>query len=165
MTYNMNDEVVMKNKIIEYRNKAMNPEVIAKKMNIEIVDVCDALDYSLDPELMMKQHKDFLFYNHGFGDHIESRFDCYGLFLEDGDFEKWQPVCYMDKNSEKFRNLKNEAEKIPLVETPEKEARRLWIMLRFEVFQSKNYKLLEKELNRFIKQIEDCKNKTAENRY
>ena len=147
-------DIITKNKIIHYRNKAMNPELIAKKMNVKIDEICEVLCYSLDPEIMTKQHKDFLFYNHGFGDHIENRFDCYGLFLEDGDFEKWQPVCYMNRNGEEFKNLKNEAEEIQPIARPVKEARRLWIMMRFEVFQSKNYKLLEKELNRFLTQIQ-----------
>ena len=58
----------------------------------------------IDQKLMIKQHRDFLFYDHGFGEHIESRFDRYGLFLEDGDFEKWQPVCYMNKDGDEFKN-------------------------------------------------------------
>ena len=54
--------------------------------------------------------------------------------------------------------LKNEAEKIKLTKNPVKEARRLWIMLRFEIYQSDNYKLLEKEFARFLLQIPDGKN-------
>ena len=151
-------DIVIKNKIINYRNYAMEPELIAEKLDITIDEVCNILNYPLDPKLMIKQHRDFLFYDHGFGEHIGSRFDRYGLFLEDGDFEKWQPVCYMNKDGDEFKNLKNEAEKIKLTKNPVKEARRLWIMLRFEIYQCDNYKLLVKEFARFLLQIPDGKN-------
>ncbi len=61
------------------------------------------------------------FYNHDKNIDLEARFNSYSEFLEDGDFEYWQPVCYMDLNdAEKVRKFK----------------RFQWIAMRFPKWQS-----------------------------
>ena len=69
-----------------------------------------------------------------------NRLNNYSLFLLDGDFEYWQPLVYMDKNTVEY--------KIRLL-------RSLWIQNRFTEFKSRAWEGLDnqiKELVLFLKQ-------------
>jgi len=136
----------------KYQKLTMPPQLIAKSLKLSIEQVCDILGYPTDQKSMLNHHKDFCFYDHGVGNHIDYRLESYGFFLEDGDFETWQPVCYMDKSSTQFFYLKKKAEEILPSNNPIKETRRLWINLRFCAYQSSEYRsLLEQFLMNFCK--------------
>ena len=68
-----------------------------------------------------------LFYDAG----INERMEFYGLFLNDGDFEKYQKYCYMDKDTVEFRKAKYEVDKLKIEGTWQEQARVLWIKNRF----------------------------------
>lgn len=123
---------------------SFSADVIAKSMKIPVETVCDVLDYPHDREGRMKAHQDYNYYNHGTGgiDRLEE----YGLFLQEGDFEKWQPVCYMDKDSDEFLKLREEANQIPKSDNTEEEVRRLWILLRFPVYVGKEWGIIADRL-------------------
>ena len=113
----------------------ISPQNIAKLIKIQVEDVCKILDY--DVETMDKKHREYCFYNHGQENNmLELRMEGYGLYLDEGDFEKFQPVCYMDKHSKEFLKLKEEAKLISISEDSIKETRRLWILNRFTDYQS-----------------------------
>ena len=136
----------------KYQKLTMPPQLIAKSLKLSLEQVCEILGYPSDEKSIMNYHKDFCFYDHGVGNHIDYRLDSYGFFLEENDFETWQPVCYMDKSSNDFFNLKKRSEEIPSSNNPVIETRRLWIKLRFCVYQSSEYRsLLELFLINFCK--------------
>jgi len=108
-------------------------DIISKSMKIPVEKVCDILGYPRDKAGRVAAHKDYNFYE---GDWMEY----YGFFLEEGDFEKWQPICYMDKTSDKFLNLRQEAYHISKSDDPRMEARRYWILQRFTTYQGKEWK-------------------------
>ena len=113
----------------------ISPQNIAKLIKIQVEDVCKILDY--DIETMDKKHREYCFYNHGQENNmLELRMEGYGLYLDEGDFEKFQPVCYMDKHSKEFLKLKEEAKLISISDDAVKETRRLWILNRFTDYQS-----------------------------
>ena len=113
----------------------ISPQNIAKLIKIQVEDVCKILDY--DVETMDKKHREYCFYNHGQEEKmLELRIEGYGLYLDEGDFEKFQPVCYMDKHSKEFLKLKEEAKLISISDDAVKETRRLWILNRFTDYQS-----------------------------
>jgi len=113
----------------------ISPQNIAKLIKIQVEDVCKILDY--DVETMDKKHREYCFYNHGQENNmLELRMEGYGLYLDEGDFEKFQPICYMDKHSKEFLKLKEEAKLISISDDAVKETRRLWILNRFTDYQS-----------------------------
>ena len=135
-----------------FQKLTMPPKLIAKSLKLSIKQVCDILGYPTDEESMLNSHKDFCFYDHGVGNHIDYRLESYSFFLDEGDFETWQPVCYMEKSSTQFLNLKKKAEEMPRSNDPIKETQRLWIQLRFCVYQSSEYRtLLDQFLMNFCK--------------
>lgn len=69
---------------------------------------------------------------------IEDRMNTYSKFLQEGDFEEWQQYCYIDKDSPEFKIAK---------------VRALWIMSRFEVYCSIEWKKLLVEKNELIKSL------------
>ena len=116
----------------------ISPQNIAKLIKIQVEDVCKILDY--DIETMDKKHREYCFYNHGQEDKmLELRMEGYGLYLDEGDFEKFQPVCYMDKHSKEFLKLKEETKLISISDDSVKETRRLWILNRFSDYQSNEW--------------------------
>lgn len=116
----------------------ISPQNIAKLIKTPIENVCKILGY--DIETMDKNHRDYCFYNHGkSAEMFELRLEEYGLYLDEGDFEKFQPACYMDKNSTEFLKLKENAKLIPISDEPVKETRRLWILNRFTYYQSEEW--------------------------
>ena len=122
-------------KVKLYQKMTISPRNIAKLIKIQVEDVCKILGY--DVETMDKKHREYCFYNHGQEDKmLELRMEGYGLYLDEGDFEKFQPVCYMDKHSKEFLKLKDEAKLISISDDPVKETRRLWILNRFSDYQS-----------------------------
>lgn len=61
----------------------------------------------------------------------------YSEFLHHDDFEKWQPFSYMNKEDEKFR--------IGAIAAQREYLRALWILNRFNLFQSPDwYRLCNK---------------------
>lgn len=140
---------------IEFLQKhSFSPIIVSKKLDIPIEAVCDVLNYPKDNEGVIKAHQDYNFYYHGQDeDIIFHRFEEYSLFLHEGDFEKWQPVCYMDKNSDEFNRLKEEAQRIPESNDKVSEARRYWILMRFPIYQEDEWKVLRDKLNSHIEKI------------
>jgi hypothetical protein len=125
-------------KVKSYQKITVPPQNIAKSLKISIEDVCKILGY--DVKTMDEEHREYCFYDHGVGDDVlELRMETYGLYLEEGDFEKFQPVCYMDRHSEEFLKLKDIANSIPININHVKETRRLWILNRFTVYRSKEW--------------------------
>lgn len=125
-------------KVKLYQKITVPPQNIAKLLKISVEDVCKILDYNI--EIMDEEHREYCFNNHGLGDDVlEFRMETYGLYLEEGDFEKFQPVCYMDKHSEKFLKLKDIANSIPISNDPVNETRRLWILNRFTDYRSEEW--------------------------
>lgn len=97
-----------------------------------------------------KLHRDNCFYSHGYAVNLlDLRAEWMGISLEgdfekDGDFEKFQPACYMEKNDPKYLALKKEAESIPETIDPISELRRLWILARFVEFQMEDWERIMK---------------------
>jgi len=107
-------------------------------LKIPIEDVCKILGY--DVKTMDEEHRDYCFYDHGSSSStFEIRLETYGLYLEDGDFEKFQPACYMDRHSEEFLKLKDIANSIPISNDPAHETRRVWALNRFTDYRSKEW--------------------------
>jgi hypothetical protein len=107
-----------------YQKITVPPLNIAKLLKISIEDVCKILGYAV--ETMDEEHREYCFNDHGLGSYtLEIRMETYGLYLEEGDFEKFQPVCYMDRHSEEFLKLKYIANSIPISNNPVHETRRM----------------------------------------
>jgi hypothetical protein len=125
-------------KVKSYQKITVPPQNIAKSLKISIEDVCKILGY--DVKTMDKEHRDYCFYDHGSSSStFEIRLETYGLYLEEGDFEKFQPACYMDRHSEEFLKLKNIANSIPISNDPVHETRRVWLLNRFTDYRSKEW--------------------------
>ena len=126
---------------IKYLQKmTFSSDVISKSMNIPVEQVCDIMGYPKDEYGRNKAARDYNYYEHGMDE--TQRIYVYSIFLEEGDFEKWQPTCYMDKLSDEFLNLKAEADDIPESTDPIVEIRRLWILNRFTTYQKEEWKRL-----------------------
>jgi len=122
-------------------------DTIADSLDMKVETICDVLGYPHDLKGRVAAHKDYNFYE---GDRAEY----YGFFLEEGDFEKWQPVCYMDKSSDEFLKLQAEAIAIPQTYIPILEARRYWILLRFPEYQKNEFKVLRDKFVAEINKVE-----------
>jgi hypothetical protein len=121
-----------------YQKITVPPLNIAKLLKISIEDVCKILGYAV--ETMDEEHREYCFNDHGLGSYtLEIRMETYGLYLEEGDFEKFQPVCYMDRHSEEFLKLKYIANSIPISNNPVHETRRVWILNRFTDYRSEEW--------------------------
>jgi len=128
---------------IKYLQKnSFSADTISKSMNIPVEEICDILGYPKDKVGRVTAHKDYNFYNHGHGDNLYSRFSMYGLYLQEGDFEKYQPACYMDHDSDEFLNLKADAQHIIQSDDNISEARRNWILMRFPIYQEAEWTVL-----------------------
>ena len=118
---------------IKYLQKmTFNADTVSDSMKIPVEQVCDIMGYPKDKYGRNKAAKDYNFYE-------IDRVYFYTIFLHEGDFEKWQPACYMDKLSDEFLNLKAEADDIPPSTDPVMEMRRLWILNRFTIYQKKEW--------------------------
>ena len=125
-------------KVKSYQKITVPPQNIARLLKIPIEDVCKILGY--DVKTMDEEHRDYCFYDHGSSSStFEIRLETYGLYLEDGDFEKFQPACYMDRHSEEFLKLKDIANSIPISNDPAHETRRVWALNRFTDYRSKEW--------------------------
>ena len=121
-----------------YQKMTISPQKIAILLKIQVEDVCKILNYNI--ETMDEEHREYCFNNHGLDAKVlEHRMNAYSLFLEEGDFEKFQPVCYMDRHSKEFLKLKDDATLIPISNDSVKETRRLWILNRFTDYQSEEW--------------------------
>ena len=132
---------------------SFSADVIARSMKIPVETVCDVLGYPHDSEGRMNAHQDYNYYYHGMNCGNE-KLETYILYLGEGDFEKWQPVCYMDKNSDEFLKLREEANQIPKSDNIEEEVRRLWILQRFPVYVGKEWGIISDTLNIKIEQLD-----------
>ncbi len=133
---------------------SFSPDIISKKLEIPIETICDILEYPKDVEGRVRAHQEYNFNYHGKDENIIfDRFEQYGFYLKEGDFEKWQQVCYMDKDGDEFNRLKEEAERIPKSNDPESEARRYWILMRFPIYQEDEWKMLRDKHSFHIKKI------------
>jgi len=128
-------------KVKSYQKMSIPPKDIAKILKIPVEDVCKIMGF--DIETMDEQYREYCFNNHGMKDKVfELRLEGYGLYLNEGDFEKFQPVCYFDKHSQKFLKLYEQVKLIQISDDPVKETRRLWILNRFTNYQSDEWKKL-----------------------
>ena len=143
----MNEEVSRNHRqeIMFLQQMSFSADAISRNMNIPVTAVCDILEYPHDVEGRKNAHKDYNFYFHGVKGGIDA-LENYGMFLQEGDFEKWQPVCYMDKESEEFLKLRDEANRIPESDDPESEARRYWILMRFPKYQEAEWDKLKDKI-------------------
>lgn len=134
-----------KDEIKSLIQKCFSIPQIVNKLKLSVNDVCEFVDCPNDMNEMIKRHKDFCFYDHGLGESgLDERFEDYSLFLNEGDFEKWQPVCYMKHDEPEFIKLKKEADSL-INSFPDKsyewlreEVRINWIILRFFDFYEVN---------------------------
>ena len=138
-------------KVKSYQKITISPRDIAKILKIQAEDVCKIIGF--DVETMDEQHREYCFNNHGIEDKIfELRMEAYGLFLNEGDFEKFQPVCYIDKHSQEYLKLHDQVKLIQISDDPIKETRRLWILNRFTNYQSEEWKKLrDKQFETIVK--------------
>lgn len=131
--------------------KSANPKAIARVYGVNIETILDIL--GLPHQGWEDIHRDTAFYDHGNGDNeLNIRMNFYGEFLQDGDFEKYQPACYMDQKSEEFQELLIDAQAIPQSDDPVSEARRFWILSRFTEYQGAEWtELRDKQVDLFNK--------------
>jgi len=64
----------------------------------------------------------------------QDRAEFYSKFLHDGDFEKWQPCCYMKHDSKEFQLMALAAQR--------EYQRALWILNRFTIYNSPDWNRL-----------------------
>ncbi len=141
-------------KVKSYQKMTIAPKNIAKILKIQVEDVCKIIGF--DIETMDEQHREYCFNNHGIKDKaIELRMEGYGVYLNEGDFEKFQPMCYLDKHSPEFLKLHEQVKLIQISDDPVKEARRLWILNRFTNYQSDEWKKLRDQQHETILKIPD----------
>jgi len=103
------------------------------------------------------------FYNISGG--INERLERYGNILHDGDFEYWQPCCYMDKNSDEWKQKKKEADSLKFesklninsIRYKAEELRTMWIKSRFFEYQSSEWLDWEHEFVKLYEEIRDPK--------
>ena len=148
-------EELLVRKVKHYQKITIPPPEIAKMLEITTEQVCSILGY--DPKNWENQHKDYCFFSHGMNhseeDHIDLRFEIYAYFLQEGDFERYQPACYLSRDSKEFQELKAEAEAIPDSKDPVEQLRKLWILERFTVYQSKEWTDYQEKIIELRKQI------------
>ena len=108
-------------------------DTVSDSMKIPVKEVCGVMGYPEDQHGRDKAAREYNFYD-------IDRVYFYSTYLQDGDFEKWQPVCYMNKLSVEFLNLQQEANHIPTSTDPVMEMTRLWILNRFTVYQKEEWK-------------------------
>ena len=138
--------------LIQYLQKHhFSADNIAQNMKIPVEVVCEIVGYPKDEEGRVAAQKNYNFYEFG----IDHKMEYYGLFLQEGDFEKYQPVCYMDHSSTEFLNLQQEASHIPKTNDYRKEARRYWILMRFEHYQDTEWGVCR---NKFLDNANMCDN-------
>lgn len=85
---------------------------------------------------------------------INLRMEDYGFYLEDGDFEKYQPCCYYNGGYtiDKWKRLKEEADKlyntaIPgTIEYDRQELRIAWIRGRFIIWYSDEWQSYQNKI-------------------
>lgn len=80
-------------------------------------------------------HREKNFYDHGYGIGVFEIPEHYGKFLQEGDFEKYQPYCYMSRLNPLFWVTRFLVHRITKSTDDVSEARRLWILMRFEKYQ------------------------------
>lgn len=123
---------------------SFSADIISQSMKIPVEEICDVIGYPKDKEGRVKAYKDYNYYDHGEYDKGD-RLAEYILFLQEGDFEKYQPACYMDKTCNEFLNLRQEASHIPITDNHIMEARRYWILMRFPKYQGTEWGILREK--------------------
>lgn len=127
-------------------------------------EIADILHLPKNKAAREKLHRDHNFYDHGFGEErsLERKLEFYSEFLEggsledggeDGDFERFQPCCYMDRNDPEFLRLKKIAETIPESDDPRSEVRRIWILKRFMEYQGPEWEKAEAHMLELLNQL------------
>lgn len=113
--------------------------------------IAEILGLPLDKKEQWEIFRDTCFYDHGFGDsQLDRRMEFYGEFLEDGDFEKWQPCCYMSHLNPIWQLKKFEANAIAESDDPKIEIRRLWILNRFTKYKSPEWDVLLEKIKQTL---------------
>ena len=79
----MTDREVQMIKILQ--KSSFSADTISKNMKIPVEEICEILGYPKDKSGRVAAHKDYNYYE---GDRIEY----YSFFLDEGDFEKYQPA-------------------------------------------------------------------------
>jgi hypothetical protein len=114
--------------------------------------IADIIGLPKNKKERWKIFQDTCFYDHGHGDKtLEIRMNDYGIFLEDGDFEKFMPCCRMSHWNPLFWIRKFQAKMIPKSNDPIKKLRRNWILNKFPKFKGKEWTKLEFERREVMK--------------
>jgi hypothetical protein len=89
---------------------------------------------------------------------FHKRIELYGLFLEEVDFEYWQPCCYLDETSSEYEQKKQEmnylsTNVLPNLTSDEnilKKLRILWIMNRFTKYREEKWHEIIAEMEKLL---------------
>jgi len=84
---------------------------------------------------------------------VDDKADIYSQFLEEGDFERYQQYCYMDKDSREYILEKEIVDNLIVEGTDRYKCRVLWIKSRFTEYCGYEWKKLLIEKNELLKQI------------
>jgi len=144
----MNDRKKQEIKFLQQHH--FSSDTISKSLEIPVKEICDILGYPKDYDGRVAAHKDYNFYDHG----VDHRAEFYSFFLQEGDFEKWQPASYMNKNSIEYNEMLSEARCILETNNPRDEARRYWILMRFANYQKEDFKILRDKFVLNINKVE-----------
>lgn len=132
---------------------SVHPKAIAHYYKTTLEEITDILGLPRDLKEMEKLHREKNFYDHGHGDAIPVRMEHYSLYLDDGDFEKYQKYCYMSHWNPKFWIMKWWVNRMKESTLPTIERRRMWILMRFEDYQGEKWSEMEEKnkiLNTFL---------------
>lgn len=122
------------------------PEKLARQWQCDVELIWDLIGAPKDKKARIAFQKDNCYFDHGMGDmenHQEIRMEFYGEFLDDGDFERYQPCCYMSWYNPYKIVMFARAKMIRKTTNPHREVRRLWILNRFTMFQSAAWKAID----------------------
>lgn len=134
-------------------NRSVAPRALAHYYNVPLDEILDILELPHDLKKMERIHREKNFYDHGHDDALEVRMQHYGLYLDDGDFEKYQKYCYMSHWNPEFWIMKFWVNRMKPSTLPSIERRRLWILMRFEKYQAEKWAEYEdraKEINKLL---------------
>ena len=103
---------------------------------------------------MERLHRENNFFDHGKDDNaLNIRMELYGTILHEGDFEKYQPYCYMNHWNPKFWITKWLSKRINSSNNDAEEIRRVWILMRFVEYQEAEWSKLNDMLTSLKKNI------------
>ena len=150
---NPNDEPKVVKTLYHY---SASPEQIAKFYRCDVETIIDILGLNnLNKKEIDRIHREKNFFEHGRSEEVtfNIRMEHYGLFLHEGDFEFYQPFCYMSHWNPFFWIFKLRVNLIRDSKDPVKQRRKNWLVMRFLKYQGEKWSRLEEqniELNKLL---------------